>query len=212
MNQINTIEGGKSDAHTELNIQYNPKFEGMSWWCELIKSIHCPITALKPRSGEQLTCGGWRGGVHTFLMLLKLPCLCRYHQLFFPISLWRSLSQSGERTAGSRKSPSAEPRAHTNPLTSQGNQLRTPAFCFSAWAKNIRQIYNAIISVLEVLSKPAFDFWVFDLAKGQEELWFEFLEETQYNAFVAGDSEKKKKRKKASWYVKKKYTLFCANK
>lgn len=61
MNQINTIchtEGGKSDAHTELNIQHNPKFEGMCWWCELIKSIQSLITVLKPRSGEQHVGGG----------------------------------------------------------------------------------------------------------------------------------------------------------
>lgn len=158
MNQINTIchtEGGKSDAHTELNIQYNPKPEGMCWWCELIKSIQSPITALKPRSGNDVC----RWGGFT-------PCLCSWRFLvyadiisFFLISLWRSLSQSGGRTAGYRKSPSAEPRAHTNPLTSQGNQLRTPT----------------------VWSRPAFDFWVCDLAKGQEKFWVEFRVEMQYN-------------------------------
>lgn len=163
----------------ELNIQDNPKFNGMCWWWEPVKSVKVSSQRWSQGQGSCWHVEG--GGLHTSPALLKVPCLCRCHQFFPPISLWWSLRQCGGRTAGSRKSPSAEPRAHRNPLTSQGNQLRTPTFFFSAWAKNIRKIYNAIISLLEVLPRPVFDFWVFDLPKGQEEFWFEFLVETQYN-------------------------------
>lgn len=107
------------------------------------ESIQSPIIALKPRSGEQHVGGGggWTPSLCSWRLLVSADILFPH-----PPPFLLTLSQSGGRTAGYRKSPSSEPRAHTSPLTSQGDQPRTPTSCFSAWAKNIQQIYQAITS------------------------------------------------------------------
>lgn len=121
--------------------------------------------------GEQLMFG--RGGSHHAYAPGSLFLVFADSIFFFP-SLFDSLSQNKGRTAGFRKSPSTEPRAHTNPLTAQEKQLRSLTFCFSAWDENVRQMEKASI-LLEVRPRPVSDFRVFDLAKGREEIWVEFL-------------------------------------
>lgn len=72
-------------------------------------------------------------------MLLNVCSMFLQIGSFFPF-FFDSLSQNKGRTAGFRKSPSAEPRAHTNPATAEEKLLRTLTFCLSAGDEDIRRI------------------------------------------------------------------------